>query len=241
MGHGRLCSAVSLGPDLVIWFVLHQRVVRCVSVPLHHLQHFPGHVYLYLPLPASEESKCSLIYVVLPEPWQQLVLTRSAYWKFTWKKRNVLLNCRFGESTANASDTRTAVAGSRQRARTAPQRPQQRGQALAIPLVLRYKHYWPNFHCFQPLLMWRSVMRHISYWNEMKHSECLHLLQYCSTDLLCFFYFFLFYRHILEILYQSLYDGLYHIVNHTDSCSDRVLVYNNIYLLSCIMICQHLM
>lgn len=64
------------------------------------------------------------------------------------EKKNVPLNCRFGESTANASDTRTAVAGSRQRAHTAPQRPQQHGQALAIPLVLRYKHYWPNFHCF---------------------------------------------------------------------------------------------
>lgn len=149
VGHGRLCSAVSLGPDLVIWFVLHQRVVRCLSVPLHHLQHFPGHVYLHLPLPASEESKCFLKYIFPPELRQHSILMRSARKKVHLKKKkNIPLNCRFGESTANASDTRTAVAGSPQRAHTAPQRPQQHGQALAIPLVLRYKHYWPNFHCF---------------------------------------------------------------------------------------------
>lgn len=56
-------------------------------------------------------------------------------------QKHVALNRRFGESTANVSVTRTAAPGDRQRALTAPQRPRRRGQALAIPLLLRYKHY----------------------------------------------------------------------------------------------------
>lgn len=48
-----------------------------------------------------------------------------------------LLNCRFVESTANASATHLAAAACQVRAPTVAQRQQQQGQVLATPLALR--------------------------------------------------------------------------------------------------------
>ncbi len=220
VGHGRLCSAVSPGPDLVIWPVLHQRVIRCLGVPLHHLQHVPGHVYLHLPLPASEESKCFLKYIVSPELQQHSILARSARKKVHSKKkqnRSFELQVRREYSkclrhtyccsgiTTESSHSSTKTSTTRTSARYS--------SGTQVQTLLTQ---FPLFS-FPRLLMRRSVMRHISYWNEMKLCECFHLLQYTHTQAqvfdLCFFLF------SQTDFTDFIYDGLHYIiVNHSNSC-----------------------
>lgn len=57
LGHGCLRFTVSAGSHMVLRSLLYQRGLNCHGIPLHHIQHLPRNVYLYLSLPPPEKSK----------------------------------------------------------------------------------------------------------------------------------------------------------------------------------------